>query len=178
MRRARIQARPARCWRSLWPVLVAVVFAGAIAACGTSHKSQAGAVSSATAQGIRFAECMRSHGVPKFPDPGGSGDAAQIPQGSSPALEAAQRTCQTLMPVAGGASQATAQTKATMLGLSQCMRAHAVTDFPGPIHSLPANPRFSSVFGPAGALIGIPITIDTRSPAFRRAATACRLPGS
>jgi hypothetical protein len=34
------------------------------------------------------------------------------------------------------------------------------------------------VFGPAGALIGIPITIDTRSPAFRRAATACRLPGS
>jgi hypothetical protein len=59
----------------------------------------------ATAQALRFVACMRSHGLPHFPDPvvnaqgigfrvGGNGD----PRPSSPQFKAAQQACQKLMP--------------------------------------------------------------------------------
>lgn len=49
------------------------------------------------AQGLQFSRCVRSHGVPSFPDPGGSGripDPASvgIDQGS-PKFRAANRAC-------------------------------------------------------------------------------------
>lgn len=54
---------------------------------------------------LRFSQCMRSHGVPGFPDPKLSGHSAQltIHKGSgvnpqSPQFQAAQKACQSLMP--------------------------------------------------------------------------------
>jgi hypothetical protein len=41
----------------------------AIAACGSSGKPSTAAASDGYAQGIKYADCMRSHGVPNFPDP-------------------------------------------------------------------------------------------------------------
>jgi hypothetical protein len=59
----------------------------------------------ATAQALRFVACMRSHGLPHFPDPvvnaqgigfrvGGNGG----PRPGSPQFKAAQQACQRLMP--------------------------------------------------------------------------------
>jgi hypothetical protein len=55
---------------------------------------------------LRFAQCMRSHGVPKFPDPNfQSGDGVTLMFGknsginpNSPAFQAAQKACQDLIP--------------------------------------------------------------------------------
>ena len=49
------------------------------------------------AQLLKFAECMRSHGVTGYPDPGSSGLSA-APDPSSPAYQAAQKACKSLMP--------------------------------------------------------------------------------
>ena len=58
----------------------------------------------ATDQALRFVACMRSHGLPAFPDPivnaQGIGFrlARSAPRPSSPVFQAAQQTCQKLMP--------------------------------------------------------------------------------
>jgi hypothetical protein len=52
------------------------------------------------AQGLKFSQCMRAHGVPKFPDPGSQG-AIQLKAGpgtgidpSSQRFQSAQKACQ------------------------------------------------------------------------------------
>jgi hypothetical protein len=54
---------------------------------------------------LRFAQCMRAHGVPNFPDPSSQGDFNFTGTGidpNSPAVLAAGRTC---LPTANGAVQ-------------------------------------------------------------------------
>jgi hypothetical protein len=67
----------------------------AIAACGASSKSTARAGSNPVAASLKFAECIRSHGVPDFPDPGSDGltstDGRVDKQ--SPAFRAALEAC-------------------------------------------------------------------------------------
>jgi hypothetical protein len=58
---------------------------------------------------LKFARCMRSHGVPNFPDPkaGGAlviGKKAGVDPNTSQ-FQAAQRTCRTLVPDSPIASQ-------------------------------------------------------------------------
>jgi hypothetical protein len=162
-----------------WITLSATACVVAIVACGSSSNQHTAADGGAVAQGIKFADCMRTHGVPTFPDPGDAGGGIQLPQGSSPALEAAVRDCRELQPGGAGPSQATGQQKAIMLHLSQCMRAHGVSGFPDPVSSLPPSPAgLSLVFGVRGAVIAIPNTIDPQSPTFKQDAKACRFPGA
>jgi hypothetical protein len=52
---------------------------------------------------LRFSTCMRSHGVPNYPDPTSTGEIGRngaIPgvDESAPAFEAAERKCQRLLP--------------------------------------------------------------------------------
>jgi hypothetical protein len=154
----------------------------AIAGCGSSSKPSRAA---GAAQGIKFADCLRAHGVPNFPDPSGGGGGIQISASSgvnpsSPAFGAARSSCAKLLPGGGsGPPEATAQQKAAMLHVSQCMRAHGISGFPDPTSSPPASPvGFSIAFGRPGAFLAVPITINPQSPGFKRAATACDLPGS
>jgi hypothetical protein len=54
-------------------------------------------------QALKFAQCMRSHGVPKFPDPEVSGGGIKQTIGpsvnpGSPQFQAAQQACQKLVP--------------------------------------------------------------------------------
>jgi hypothetical protein len=59
-------------------------------------------------QALKFSACMRSHGVPTFPDPTFSDGRAQLKIDSksgldprSPAFQAAQKACQSLLPGKG-----------------------------------------------------------------------------
>ena len=169
--------------RGRLPVALAgIAGALAIAACGSSSKPSQ---SAGAPQALKFAACMRSHGVPNFPDPSGGGGGIQIPVGSgispfSPAFKAAQQDCHTLLP-GGGAppSPATAEQKARLFQLAQCMREHGVSDFPDPTSSPPSNPAgFRLAFGRPGAFIAVPSTIDPQPPSFKQAAKACRFPGA
>jgi hypothetical protein len=71
--------------------------------------------------------------------------------------------------------QASAQAKAQLLRMSECMRAHGITDFPDPQTGLPpSNPAgYSVVMGVNGAFLAIPRSIDPQWSAFEQAAAAC-----
>jgi hypothetical protein len=117
---------------------------------------------------VRFARCMRSHGVPSFPDPT-SADAFKRSMSASskraPALQSAQTACQHLLPSGGPPRQSAAQRHAqTVAGLAfaRCMRSHELPNFPDPstsgqiTHEMLAN---------AG--------INLHQPAVLQAADAC-----
>ena len=49
-------------------------------------------------QALAFAACMRSHGVPNFPDPNNQGLFASKLDASTPQVQAADKICQTALP--------------------------------------------------------------------------------
>jgi hypothetical protein len=159
-----------------------------IAACGSSSNDQTKSTAKRYSQALAFSKCMRAHGVSKFPDPStGSGGRIQIaitsgsgvnPQ--SPAFQSAQSSCKHLLPNGGQPSaQESAQAKARLLHISDCMRAHGITDFPDPqTGSPPSNPAgYSAIMGTPGGYLAIPSSIDVNSPAFKQAATVCQFGG-
>jgi hypothetical protein len=152
--------------------------AAATAGCG------GGAASAASpptyAQEIALVGCMRSHGVPNFPDPSSSGGYSLSPDGSltgaggsvdidSSQAQTAYGDCRHLIP--GGPSisqleqdvqqeqQAQAQALPLELKYSQCMRSHGVPNFPSPGQAT-TSPGSS------------PININ--SPTFVAATNACQ----
>lgn len=138
------------------------------------------------AQALTFARCMRSSGVPNFPDPKGGGFLFQRGAGvdpSSPAFEAAQAKCKKFLPPGPGSGPPpSAKTLAHFLRIAQCMRRNGVPGFPDPRTSVPSNPRAALGSGGGvisdieGVILVFPGTIDERSPAFMRAATTCQFP--
>ncbi len=155
----------------------------AVAACGagaSSYSASGSAGSSANNSAfVKFAECMRSNGVPNLPDPTGGG-GIQIPSNSgidpqSPAFQAARAKCSKLLPRGGPPTgPPSAQAKLAMLKISECMRSHGVTDFPDPTTKLPSSPAgYGQVTDRDGVVLAIPSTINVRSPAYQQAAAAC-----
>jgi len=153
---------------------------GPTAATGSGARASGSTAESARGSGLAFAKCMRSHGVPNFPDPQVSGHTVRMfgpnsgvnPQ--SPAFQSAEQSCQNLLPKgppsSGPPSQ---QAQARMLRVSQCMRAHGIAGFPDPITSPPSNRAGYAITGNDGVFLAIPNSIDTQSPAFEQAAATC-----
>jgi len=164
-----------------------------IGACGSHSPSSSGSSgrpvsnpSQAQAQqeGVSFARCMRSHGVPSFPDPtpngGGFNLATPGIKPSSPAFKAAQTACQDLLPVKHVPSEPpSAQAYARLVHWAKCMRAHGISGLPDPKPDPPPAPGSSgtvgigTLMGDGGYWVGIPATVDAHSPAFARLSTAC-----
>jgi hypothetical protein len=142
----------------------------ALAACGGSSGGPAsggGGTSSPAAdstQAARYAQCMRAHGVPDFPDPVDGHLSLTVRKGTDldpadPAFKSAQRACRKLAPagLGSGGAQSTGQ-QSQLLKFVRCMRSHGVKDFPDP----------SS--GGAVVMQGI----DPQSPQFQSAMQSCR----
>jgi len=169
--------------RRLLIAFAALGCALAIVACGSSDPTNSSGLTgqSKLAGASAFARCMRSHGVSDFPDPKVTGNHIQILGANSgvnvrsPAFQSAQTSCKHLLPGGGpGSAHPSAQDKAQMLRLSQCMRQHGITGFPDPTLTPPSNPAdYSGVLDRNGVVLAIPTSINTRSPAFKQAATAC-----
>ena len=156
----------------------------ALAACGSSGNSNNGASSSDQSSGIKFADCMRSHGVQNFPDAPSGGGGIQIPANSginpqSPAFQTAQNQCMKLLPGGGPLHGPVSESrKLQMLSLARCMRTHGVPTFPDPTSSPPApGTGFGIAFGGQGSFIAVPQTL-LQSPAFKTAAAECGFPGA
>ena len=134
---------------------------------------------------IAFAKCMRSSGVPNFPDPNGSG-GFPVHAGmdrSSPLFKAAQAKCHKLLPEGPGSGPPPSpQTLARFLNIARCMRAHGIPEFPDPRTSLPSNLRPAAgasrfvISDIEGVILLFPTSIDQQSPVFTRAAAACAFP--
>ena len=110
----------------------------AVAACGSSSKSTTTAGSSPAAAGLKFSACMRSHGVPNFPDPtsNGSGPGLTVHVDKrSPAFQNAEQACGSLQ-----AAVAEAKPRPTRRDNSGRPSACARTGCPTtPTHSLAAD---------------------------------------
>jgi hypothetical protein len=137
--------------------------------------------------GVAFADCMRSNGVPNFPDPSpGRGLLFQMGGGvnpASPAVKTAQAKCKKLLPGGppgpGSTTHPTAQTLAKLLQIAVCMRQHRIRQFPDPRTSVPSdlNPAvYEEITDFDGAILLFPVTINLQSPAYKQALTACGAP--
>lgn len=118
-----------------------VASAGSSSAGGSSSPS-----SSASADPVAFSQCMRSHGVPNFPDPDSSGQIAKkSPQQlgvSNSQYQAAQQSCQHLLPNNGGQPQSEQQVVTDMWKFGRCMRSHGVPNWPDPTIDPDGRPNF------------------------------------
>lgn len=158
---------------------------GSTAAAGGGGASSGPSSPSALGSDARaYARCMRSNGVPGFPDPNAGGGflfhARAGVNPSSPAFEAAQAKCRHFMPPGPGSGPGPSpQTLAKFLRIARCMRQRGVPQFPDPRTSVPSNP-FGSGAGVISDIEGVilifPSTIDHQSPAFTRASAACAFP--
>jgi hypothetical protein len=138
---------------------------------GPSDSSAAGGPAEAQQAMVAFAQCMRTHGVSNFPEPheghiliqGGPGGQELNPRSAQ--FQAAQKTCQRLLPNGGRpTAQEQAQMQERALKFSACMRSHGVPSFP--------NPSFEG--GGAKLSLKAGSGPDPRSPQFQAAQRACR----
>lgn len=158
--------------RSARLVVAATTATVLIAACGsTSGVGGTGTVAGTNAASpLKYANCMRSHGVPNFPDPDADGgfaitaSSALNPQ--SPTFAQAARTCAKDFPGGGRPIHLPTRVRERLLAMAQCMRAHGVPNFPDP------------TFGNGG--VGLKLAgagrLDPNSPAFQTAARTCNGP--
>jgi hypothetical protein len=171
--------------RALGAIIVAAGLAVLTAACGGSPASDVARLGSTTTQSsssssasatsarqngaVAYAGCMRSNGVPNWPDPNSSGvfDKSKLTSqqlgASNSRLETAQRACNHLLPNGGNGPNPAQmrQIRAQGLRFSGCVRSHGVPNFPDPD---------SSGRIPDPASVGI----DQGSPKFQAANQACR----
>jgi hypothetical protein len=157
-------------------VAIALLSAGLLAGCGGGgHTSSLTKVLSGA---LAYANCMRSHGVPDFPDPNSQGafriqpvqvhngvqTVSQDLQPSSPASQAAQRVCG---PFGSAGRQVTAvqekQEFRLTLEAAECMRANGVPNYPDPKW---LNGSIDANYNPS-------LNINASSPAYLKAEKKC-----
>jgi hypothetical protein len=152
-------------------VVVASAVALLTAACGGSGPPVAGGSTGSPAT-VAYSACMRSHGVPGFPDPDSGGrlpkaDAHHLGV-SDTQLQAAQRSCRHLLPTStasltqclmtGDCPAAVVQPALTEgRTFARCMRGHGVPSWPDPTIDAMGRPSFQVTAA------GISIA-STRSP--------------
>jgi hypothetical protein len=150
-------------------VIAGLLLAALLSACGSGghHASSQTDVMSAA---LAYANCMRSHGLPAFPDPNGQGDF--VIQGgpgsdlapSSPAFQAAERVCGSF---GSAGRQVTAAQESQEFQKSvkaaACMRANGVPNYPDP----------KLIDGSIYRNLNASPNINPSAPAFQHAARKC-----
>ncbi len=157
--------------RTAAAIIATAVLAVLAAACSGGSRSSAGSGgapnaggSSSSPSAVAYSACMRSHGVPNYPDPDSNG---QLPKetaqqlGVSPSqFNAAQRACQHLLPntgstgsfdqqeqqcyTAGNCPPALVQQMLTVgRKFARCMRSHGVSNWPDPTLDSQGRPFFN-----------------------------------
>lgn len=168
------RAHARNCLSSAVVAVVAISCAAALAGCGSSNKPHSASARSDPL--VKYARCIRVHGIPNFPDPSGSHGLA-IPNDinpASPAFKSAERLCAALAQGSGQGSSSESQ-KRQLLSLAKCMRKHGVPSFPDPT-STPPPPGNGNALGGRGAYLAVGPPASQQSPAFKHAAAACGLP--
>jgi hypothetical protein len=126
------------------------------ASCGATQPTS-GAIGSTnaattpTSRAVAFTRCMRSHGVSDYPDPNSTNSGPgtnglpkvnlQALGVSSSRVDAAERACQRMLPNGAQLSRTTSRSILTKLVVfARCMRAHRVSAWPDPTHTLGSFP--------------------------------------
>ena len=158
-----LKARPA-------PAVIAAAVSLLLAAACGGNRSGIGSSgpayvsgSTTSASNVAYSACMRSHGVPNYPDPDSSGqlfkpDAHHLGVNSTQ-LQATQQTCQHLLPITGRAINAGSvqqcmeaddcpralvqQVLTEERSFAQCMRSRGVPNWPDPVTDSQGRPVFA-----------------------------------
>ena len=146
-------------------MLIAAAGLALLAAC-SGPPTSAGAGGAPTAgfpSAVAYSHCMRSHGVPGFPDPASNGaipkTSAQALGISSSRFQAAQSACRHLLPAATSSQQQAQQCMQAgvcpqvlvqqMLtadrAFARCMRSHGVPNWPDPTVDSQGRPVFDLI---------------------------------
>ena len=121
---------------------------------------------------VKFAQCMRTHGVPEFPEPvDGRVEFHGTPgNGLNPGsaqFQAAEKACRKYAPPRSAPSPAQrAKIEEQALKFSACMRHHGLPNFP--------DPQFSNGGGAVRLKVGKSNGIEPGSPQFQAAQKACQ----
>jgi hypothetical protein len=168
--------------RSIALVALAATSSVLLAACGSSGSSSSGASKGGplnSTKALAFAKCMRTHGVPSFPDPVTNGHGGmqieRTPNSTKvngvtvngPAFQTAMQACRADLPNSGHPQPLSAAQRQKALAWAACMRQHGLPNFPDP------------GFGGGGQItLGSAAKggIDPQSPAFKSAQAACGSP--
>ena len=158
-----------RCRGPLLPPSVIAVAALSLVVAGCGGGSSATSASTTQSGTLAYAHCIRSHGVPNFPDPTGSGEIPKdkiVPLVGTPQFRAAQSACQHVMPAGGlGPQEPAVPTRtrlADALAFARCMHARGFTSFPDPTNQGQLTPQMVTAAG-----------IDLHQPDLLRAGLAC-----
>jgi len=156
--------------RTLVPASVAAFAAVSLltAGCGGGSSTTVAATSNGA---LAYAHCMRSHGVPNFPDPATSeGNDKQavvnaLQSVSNSVAQAAQTACMHINGGSPGAGPSEAESQSrtgALLAFARCIRPRGFPSFPDPTTS---GQLTREMLAKAG--------IDPREPALAQAADAC-----
>ena len=154
-----IPALPARAAAAIIAAAALVLLAacsGSPSSTGSGSPSSTGSGGSSDAGGsansplLAFSQCMRSHGVPGFPDPQPGATNAKFPGAqqlgvASSRYQAAGNACQHLLPAGVDDQFPPAEVPLLLSGMrqfSQCMRSHGVPNWPDPAVDSEGRPFF------------------------------------
>jgi hypothetical protein len=175
-RRSTVNPMELRCRR---PLLLTSLVAGAAfsllaAGCGGGGSPRVASVASSTTTANKpqnitsYSRCMRSHGVPTFPDPDSGGVIQKGPVVAARTVDpsrfdAAATACGHLFPGGpGGSVQISRADRVDYLKAAACMRRHGIPNFPDP------------TFQNGGVKFNIPSSINPNSPQVVHAQPICR----
>jgi hypothetical protein len=115
----------------------------------TGSASSSGTASSAAAtssgnkkltardKAVKFAECIRAHGVRDFPDPNAKNDFDYGVSVTPAVWKQATTACKDLQPPGTLSAKRTPKQQSASLRFAQCIRANGVKDFPDPVNGEP-----------------------------------------
>lgn len=150
----RVVRRPRRpgIRRARATVVITVMAAALLAAaCGSGSSSSATGGSTQHDRALAFARCIRSHGVPNWPDPDSQGGFPGVSKQmlQSAAGQSALDACRHLLNGPPESPQQRRYQAEVALEFARCIRTHGFPDFPDPGHPMPSSipkgsPQFQS----------------------------------
>ena len=105
----------------------------------TAGSSGSGATKKVSDQdkAVKFAECIRGHGVPHFPDPDAKGEFVFGIDVSPAVWQKAVAACKDLEPPGALSGKRSPKQQSAALRFAQCVRENGVKDFPDPVNGQP-----------------------------------------
>lgn len=133
-----------------------------VAALGSTTSTTGASSVSGQAQLDMFGACMRSHGLPEFPNPIKNGNTVTLSRPNSPLYPRAEAACRELLPGSlGSFGTITSADEADYLKAVSCMHAYGFPQMP--------DPTFSG-----GTVHLVLPSIDKHSTLFEKAFGTCR----
>jgi hypothetical protein len=142
-------------------------------ASSTGASSPGSGSQAAIANAVKFANCMRSHGVTNYPDPNSSGHPQSLNQinPNSATFLTAYTACRSYASNGAGVPPEPSPAELrSALAFARCVRKHGYPQFPDPLTTVSLQATFT--LGP-GKYFPVNSSYKATAPAFMHAAKAC-----